>query len=135
LIKVPVPPTFLLEWFLKSLVPYLSKGIGTSRVFSDEEAIMRDQYLEMIYSQSGFPYEVLPDVPLSILDNTRHKSGPHADDIVGSTQENPTNPLSNQLQQLLIQHTVANPTPSSSTPPSQTLDVQNVQSTNPKANE
>jgi hypothetical protein len=34
LIKVPVPPTFLLEWFLKSLVPQLSKDVVTSRVFS-----------------------------------------------------------------------------------------------------
>jgi hypothetical protein len=35
-IKVPVPPAFLLEWFLTSLVPQLSKDIATSRVFSKE---------------------------------------------------------------------------------------------------
>jgi hypothetical protein len=33
LIKVPVPPSFLLEWFLKSLVPQLSKDVTTSRRF------------------------------------------------------------------------------------------------------
>jgi hypothetical protein len=33
LIKVPGPPSFLLEWFLKSLVPQLSKDVATSRVF------------------------------------------------------------------------------------------------------
>jgi hypothetical protein len=33
LIKVPVPPAFLLEWFLKSLVPQLSKDIAMSGVF------------------------------------------------------------------------------------------------------
>ena len=43
LIKVRVPPDFLLEWFLKSLVPQLSKDIATSRVFSEEEVIMRVQ--------------------------------------------------------------------------------------------
>ena len=43
LIKVPIPPSFLLEWFLKSLVPHLSKDIATSGVFSEEDAIMRDQ--------------------------------------------------------------------------------------------
>jgi hypothetical protein len=123
LIKVPVPPTFLLEWFLKYLVPQLSKDIATLGVFSEEEAIMRAQQLEFIYSQSGFLYEVFPDAPWSILDKTRHKSGPHADDIVGSTQAKPTNPLSNQLQQLSIQQTVANPTPSSTAPPAQTSDV------------
>jgi hypothetical protein len=33
LIKVPVPPTFLLEWFLKTLVPEKSKYVATSGVF------------------------------------------------------------------------------------------------------
>jgi hypothetical protein len=89
----------------------------------------------MIYSQSGLIYEVFSDVPWSILDKTRHKFGPHADDIVGSAQSKPTDPLSNQLQQLSIQQTVDNPTPSSTAPPSQTSDVHNVQSTNPKANQ
>jgi hypothetical protein len=52
LIKVSVPPAFLLEWFLKSLVPQLSKDVTTSEVFSKEDAIMRAQQLELIYSQS-----------------------------------------------------------------------------------
>jgi hypothetical protein len=43
LIKVQIPPDFLLEWFLKSLVPQLSKDVPTSGVFSEEEAIMRAQ--------------------------------------------------------------------------------------------
>jgi hypothetical protein len=43
LIKVPVPPAFLLEWFLKSLVPHLSKDVATTGVFLEEEAIMRAQ--------------------------------------------------------------------------------------------
>jgi hypothetical protein len=50
LIKVPVPPAFLLEWFLKSLVPQLSKDIATSGVFSTEDVIMKAQQLELIYS-------------------------------------------------------------------------------------
>jgi hypothetical protein len=135
LIKVPVPLAFLLKWFLKSLVPQLSKDVAMSGVFSKEEAIMRAQQLEMIYSQSGFIYKVLPDSPWSILDTTRHKSGPHADDIGGSTQAKPTDLLSNQLHQLSIQKIAANQTSILATPPTQTLDVHSVQSTNPKANQ
>ena len=71
LIKVPVPPTFLLEWFLKSLVPQLSKYVKTSGVFFEEDAIMRAQKFELIYSQFGLLYNILPDVPCSILDKTR----------------------------------------------------------------
>jgi hypothetical protein len=96
---------------------------------------MRDQQIELIYSQSGLLYEVFPDAPRSILDNTRHKSGPHVDGIVGSAQANPTDLLSNQLQQLSMQQTVANPTPSSVAPPAQTSYVHSVQSTNPKASQ
>jgi hypothetical protein len=60
---VKVPPTFFLEWFLKSLVPCVSKDVATSRVFFEEEAIMRAQQLELIYSQSDMLYEILPDAP------------------------------------------------------------------------
>jgi hypothetical protein len=90
LIKVPIPPTFLLEWFLKSLFPQLSKDVAMSGVFFEEDAIMRAQQLELIYSQCGLLYEILPDAPRSILDKTRQRAGPDADGIVGSPQTNPT---------------------------------------------
>ena len=71
LIKVSVPPAFLLEWFLKYLVPQFSKDVATSGVFSEEDTLMRAQQLELIYSQSSLLYEILPDAPCSILDKTR----------------------------------------------------------------
>jgi hypothetical protein len=67
LIKVLVPPAFLLEWFLNSLVPQLSKDVVTSRVFSKEDAIMRAQQFEIIYSQSSLLCNILPDVPCLFL--------------------------------------------------------------------
>jgi hypothetical protein len=135
LIKVPVPSSFLLEWFLKSLVPQLSKDVAMSGVFSEEEAIMRAQQLELIYSQSVLLYEVLLDAPRSILDKARQMSGPHADGIVGSTQAKPTDQLSNQLQQLSIQQTTASQNPGSVSPSTQTSNIHIVQSMNPKANQ
>jgi hypothetical protein len=107
LIKVPVPPAFLLERFLKSLVPQLSKDVATSGVFSEEDAIMRAQQFELIYSQSGLLYTILSDAPRSILDKTRQRFGPHADGIVGSAQTKPAEQLTKQLQQLSIQHSAA----------------------------
>ena len=97
LIKVPVPPTFLLEWFLKYLVAQLSKDVPMLGVFSEEDTIMRAQQLDLIYSQYGLLYEIFPDVPHSILDKTRQRAGPHADGIVGSIQINPTEQLIKQL--------------------------------------
>jgi hypothetical protein len=63
LIKAMVPPEFLLEWFLKSLLPYISKDVATSGVFSEEQAIFQVQQLELIYSQSGMLYEIMSNAP------------------------------------------------------------------------
>jgi hypothetical protein len=133
-IKVPVPPAFLLEWFLKSLVTQLSKDVATSGVFFEEDAIMRTQQFELIYSQSGLLYNILPDAPQSILDKTRQRVGPHADGIVGSAQTKTTEQLSKQLQQVSIQHSAASQTTALAAPPTQTSEVHSVQTTNPKAN-
>jgi hypothetical protein len=94
---------------------------------------MRAQQLELIYSQSGLLYEIFPDAPCSILDNTRQRVGPHADGIVGSAQTNPVEQLMKQLQQLSIQHRAANQTTALAAPPTKMSDVHTVQSTNPKA--
>jgi hypothetical protein len=108
LIKVKIPPNLFLERFLKSLVSFISKYIANFSVFSKEEAIMKSQYLELIYSQSGMLYEILPDAPRSTLDKAKQKSGPHANGIVGSTQSKSMDMLSNHLQQLSIQQTMSN---------------------------
>jgi hypothetical protein len=83
LIKAYIPPEFLLEWFLKSLLPYISKDVSTSGVTSEEEAIFKSQQLDLIYAQSGMLYKILPDTPRSNYD-PRQNLGPHADGIIGS---------------------------------------------------
>jgi hypothetical protein len=103
LIKLSVPPAFFLEWFLNYLVPQLSNDVVTFGVFFKDDAIMRAQQLELIYSQSGLLYEIFPDAPRSILDNNKQRSGPHAYGIIGSAQMKLVDPLSNQLKQLSIQ--------------------------------
>jgi hypothetical protein len=106
-----------------SLVPQLSKDVATSGVFSEEDAIMRDQQFELTYSQSSLLYNILLDSPHSILDKTRQRARPHADGTVGSTQTKPAEKLTKQLQQLSIQHTTTNQTTSLAVPPTKTSDV------------
>ena len=36
-----IPPKFLLEWFLKSLLPYIVKDVSTSGVQNEKRAIFR----------------------------------------------------------------------------------------------
>jgi len=64
---------------------------------------MRVKHLELIYPQCNMLYDILPDTPRSTFDQTKPKSGAHADGIVGSTKINPIDQLSNQLQQLSLQ--------------------------------
>jgi hypothetical protein len=40
LIKAYIPPEFLLEWFLKSLQPYILKDVSTYGVTSEEEVFL-----------------------------------------------------------------------------------------------
>lgn len=49
-VKTPIPPEFLLEWFLKSLHAPISKYVATSRVFNKEEAILRAHQFDLIYA-------------------------------------------------------------------------------------
>jgi hypothetical protein len=126
LIKVKVPPVFFLEWFLKSLVPYVSKDIATSRVFSEEEEIMRAQQPKLIYSQSSMLYEIFPDVSQYTLDKAKKNLGPHVDGIMGSTQSKSMDLLSNHLEQLSIQQSVARQNLIFDVPPIQTSDVHSV---------
>jgi hypothetical protein len=80
-------------------------------------------------------YDIFPDASWSILDKAKKNYGPHADGIVGSTQNNSMDLLSNQLQQLSIQQTVANQNLSSVVPPTQMSGIHSVHSKNPKANQ
>jgi hypothetical protein len=61
LIKAYIPPEFLLEWFLKSLLSYISKDVSTSGVTFEEEVIFKAQLLDLIYAQSDMLYEIIPD--------------------------------------------------------------------------
>jgi hypothetical protein len=36
-------PKFILEWFLNSSLPYISKDVMTLRVFTEEHMIFREQ--------------------------------------------------------------------------------------------
>jgi hypothetical protein len=43
LVKACIPPNFLLEWFLKYLLPYTSNEVSICGVASEEEAIFKSQ--------------------------------------------------------------------------------------------
>ena len=75
LIKYFISLEFLLEWFLKSLLPYIAKDVSTSGVQNEEHVIFRAQELDLIYAQSGLYMRLYPtllvlvSIPRSNLDH------------------------------------------------------------------
>ena len=115
LIKATIPLEFLLEWFIKSLFPYISKDVSTSGVTNEEESILRAQQLDLIYSQSGILYEIIPEASRPTHDAEEPNPGPHVDGVVGSVNSPTVEYLAKQLHQLSIKHSTveaANASPS-----------------------
>ena len=126
MIKAFIPLEFLLEWFLKSLLPYIANDISASGVQNEERAIFRPQELDLIYAQSGLLYEIIPNASHSSF-GPKVKPGPHVDDIVGCTSAKPADSVVKQVSQLSInQSTLGQATASSQ--PTQTTSVLSVQS-------
>ena len=73
---------------LKSLLPYIANDVSTSKVQNEEQAIFRARELDLIYAQSSFLYEIIPNASCSSFD-PKVKPGPHADGIVVCTSAKP----------------------------------------------
>jgi hypothetical protein len=63
LIKLELPDQLLAEWFTKSFVNDIGRDIAMGGVVTEEQAISRAQYLDLVYSQTGTLYDLLPDLP------------------------------------------------------------------------
>jgi len=91
----------MLEWFLKSLFPFILKDVSTSRVTYEEESIFKSQQLDLIYAQSGMLYEILPDAPLSNY-VPRQNPEPHVDGIIGFANDKSIELVTNQWKYLSL---------------------------------
>ena len=74
---------------------------------NEEEAIIRAQQLNLIYSQSRILYEIIPEAPRPAHDVEKPKPGPHADGVVGSVNSPTVESLSKQIHQLSVKQPTA----------------------------
>jgi hypothetical protein len=104
LIKLDLPDQLLAEWFTKSFVNKISRDIAMGGVVTEEQVISRAQYLDLVYSQTGTLYDLLPDEPRpsTTASSTTHATSHATDGVIGtfhaqpqSTQASPTNPKYN----------------------------------------
>jgi hypothetical protein len=116
LIKLELPDQLLAEWFTKSFVNKIAKDIAMGGVVTEEQAISRAQYLDLVYSQTGTLYDLLPDLPRpgTSSTSTAPVASHAADGVIGATQAH--------------SHSV-----STTTPKSNTSNVQNAPSPAPPA--
>jgi hypothetical protein len=62
-------------------------------VVTEEEAIARAQYLDLIYSESGTLYELIPNATHATNDPSKPLSTLHADGVIGSVKTQSTSQL------------------------------------------
>jgi hypothetical protein len=128
LIKLELPDQLLAEWFTKSFVNKIGKDIAMGDVVTEEQAISHAQYLDLVYSQTGNLYDLLPDLPRP---GTSTSYAPpvvsHAfDGVIGSTHSH-----SHYFSTTTPKSTSSNvqSAPSPAPPPGKTSEVNAVQST------
>jgi hypothetical protein len=63
LIRAVIPDQLLADWFVKSLLPPIARDVAMGGAVTEEQAIARAQYLDLVYSQSGTLYDLIPNAP------------------------------------------------------------------------
>jgi hypothetical protein len=86
MIKAIIPNILLEEWFTKSLLPLITRNVAMGGTVTEEQAITRAQYLDLVYSQSGTLYDLLLNVARANTDPSTLSSSSHADGVIGSVK-------------------------------------------------
>jgi hypothetical protein len=91
LIKLDLPDQLLAEWFKKYFVNDISKYISMGGVVTEELAISRAQYLDLVYSQTGTLYDLLSDAarPSTTTTSTTPAASHAADGVIGTFHSQP----------------------------------------------
>jgi hypothetical protein len=88
LIKLELLDQLLAEWSTKSFVNEIGKDIAMGGIVMEEQDISRAQYLDLVYSQMGTLYDLLPELPRpgSSITSTTPAASHAADGVIGTAQ-------------------------------------------------
>ena len=110
------------DWFTKSLLPPISRDVAMGGVVTEEQAISWAQYLDLVYSQSGTLYDLIPQAAHPSTDPAKPSAEVPVDGIVGSIQSPSTVKPSKQIQ------------PATPSTPKVSIEVNSIQSTQTSGN-
>ena len=86
--KAKLDDWVLLYMFLKTFTANISKDVAQQRPISEEDTIIKDQHLKLIYTQSGYIYNILSNA----LCLQTYKEFPYTlnstDSLIGSMTQN-----------------------------------------------
>lgn len=83
MIKAEILGRFLVNWFLKSLRLEICKDATMMGKWMEEEKILRSQQLNLIYSQTGMIYNILPNFSHGETNRKKATPDPHANGVIG----------------------------------------------------
>jgi hypothetical protein len=86
MIKVIIPDILLDKWFTKLLLPPITRDVTMGGVVTKEETIAQAQYLDLVYSQSGTLYDLLPNAARANTDPSKSSSSYHVDGVISSVK-------------------------------------------------
>jgi hypothetical protein len=123
---VVIPDQLLVEWFTKSLLPQIACDVSMGGVVTDEEAIAQAQCLDLVYSQSGTLYELIPNATRATIDPSKPSSTSHADGVIGSVKTQYTSQSTGTTQRSTSTSAPSLTTPSSTSPQTEVFEVNTV---------
>ena len=86
LIKAPIPDQLLAYWFTKSLFPPISRDVAMGNAVTEEQDIIRAQYLDLVYYESSTLYDLIPNTPHPNTNPTKPPAENPVDGVLGSIQ-------------------------------------------------
>jgi len=88
-----IPDQLLADWFTKSLLPQTARYIAMGGFVTEEHAITRAQYMNLVDLQSGMLYDIIPHASWTMNDPTTITSLVKAglvDGVIGTiSKQNP----------------------------------------------
>jgi hypothetical protein len=114
---------------MKSLLPKIARDVSMGSMVTEEEAIARAQYLDLVYSQSGTLYELIPNATRPTNDPSKPSTASHADGVIGSIKTQSTTQSTGTIQRPTSTTAPSSTAPSSTPTQTQVSDANVVQST------
>jgi hypothetical protein len=128
LIKIVIPNQLLVEWFTKLLLPLITLNVAMGGVVTEEEAISREQYLDLVYSQFSTLYDLIPNSIHATTDPSKPSYSSHADGVIGSVKMQSSSQSTRTTNQSALVSTSSSTAPSSTSPQTQISKVNALQS-------